>query len=74
MIPTNKMWLDVFWIIKINNFVALRLWRLGARDILELPLLADKIKTMAVSCGPFHWLWVIFAGAPHSGIWIFFPA
>ena len=28
----------------INNFVALRLWRLGARDILELPLLATSSK------------------------------
>ena len=28
----------------LNNFVALRLWRLGARDILELPLLATSSK------------------------------
>ena len=28
----------------INNFVALRLWRMGARDILELPLLATSSK------------------------------
>ena len=27
---------------------------------------------MPVSCGPFHWLWVIFAGAAYSGICIFF--
>ena len=29
---------------QINNFVALRLWRLGARDILELPLLVTSSK------------------------------
>ena len=28
----------------INNFFALRLWRLGAQDILELPLLATSSK------------------------------
>ena len=28
----------------VNNFVALRLWRLGARDIRELPLLATSSK------------------------------
>ena len=36
--------LTILALTTINNFVALRLWRLGARDILELPLLATSSK------------------------------
>ena len=40
----SRISLSYEYFMWVNNFVALRLWRLGARDILELPLLATSSK------------------------------